>query len=116
MLRKGPHICRIGLLNPTGFTVWGGSAKDDQIREFIEKSEFDIVNFLEVNVCWHKVIPRNQLEERTLGWFETLHRFVAYNYADTKVQQQQHGGVAIFSVDDAATQVMGSGCDDTGLG
>jgi len=37
MLRKGPHICQIGLLNPTGFTVHGGSAKDNQKREFIGK-------------------------------------------------------------------------------
>jgi len=86
MLRKGQHICWIGLLNPTGFTVHGGSAKDNQISEFIAKSEFDIVNFPEVNECWHKVIPRNRLEERTLRWFKTLHRSVAYNYADTKVQ------------------------------
>jgi len=53
---------------------------------FIERCEFDIVNFAEVNVCWHKVSPRDRLEERTLGWFETLHRSVAYNYADTQVQ------------------------------
>jgi hypothetical protein len=51
--RKEQNICRIGLLNPTGFTVRSGSAKDDQLRKFIEESEVDIMAFPEVNVCWH---------------------------------------------------------------
>jgi hypothetical protein len=28
---KCEGICRIGLLNPSGFTLTGGSAKDDQL-------------------------------------------------------------------------------------
>jgi hypothetical protein len=28
---KREGICRIGLLNPSGFTLTGGSAKDDQL-------------------------------------------------------------------------------------
>jgi hypothetical protein len=79
---KREGVCRVGLLNPSGFTLVGGSAKDDQLRELMKKMEVDIMCFPEVNICWHKLSPRNRLEERTLGWFETLHRSVAYNYQD----------------------------------
>jgi hypothetical protein len=60
---KQDEICRIGLLNPSGFTLMGGSAKDDQIRSLLKQMEVDIMCFPEVNVCWHKLTPRNRLEE-----------------------------------------------------
>ena len=56
---KWVNICRIGLLNPSDFTTCGGSAKDDQLCRFMEDIEVDIMNFSEVNVCWHHVTPRN---------------------------------------------------------
>ena len=31
LMGKRVGICRIGLLNPSGFTLTGGSAKDDQL-------------------------------------------------------------------------------------
>ena len=52
---KWANICRIGLLNPSGFITCGDSAKDDQLQRFMEEIEVDIMNFLEVNVCWHCV-------------------------------------------------------------
>ena len=82
MSEKREGICRIGLLNPSGFTLIGGSAKDNQLWELMKKMEVDIMCFPEVNICWHKLAPQNRLEEWTLGWFETLHRLVAYNYQD----------------------------------
>ena len=60
---KREGICRIGLLNPSGFTLRGDSAKDDQLRILMKEMEVDIMCFPEVNVCWHKLTPRNRLEE-----------------------------------------------------
>jgi hypothetical protein len=82
LTKKHDNICRNGLLNPTGFTVQADSVKDNQLCEFMQKVEIDIMNFPEVNVCWHILTPRNQLDEQTMGWFESLHRSVAYNYWD----------------------------------
>ena len=77
---KRDGICRIGLLNPSGFTLTGGSAKDNQLQELMKTMEADVMCFPEVNVCWHKLAPCNRLEERTMGWFEMLHRSVSsYN-------------------------------------
>jgi hypothetical protein len=73
---KCKGICRIGLLNPSGFTLTGGSAKDDQLRDMMEMMEVDIICYPEVNVCWHKLTQWNRLEERTMGWFEMLHHSV----------------------------------------
>ena len=67
-------------------------------------------------MCWHKLASRKRLEERTMGWFETLHRSVAYNYRDREAKRHQYGGVTIFSINNAASQIMGSGRDMTGLG
>ena len=74
------------------------------------------MNFLEVNVCWHRTSPWNHLEECTYGWFETLHRSVAYNYRDMQAQTHQYGGNVIFSINDAAHRVMDANRDPTGLG
>jgi hypothetical protein len=73
MEEKREGVCRVGLLNPSGFTLSGGSAKDDQLRELMKAMQVDIMCFPEVNVCWHKLAPSNQLEECTAGWFETMH-------------------------------------------
>jgi hypothetical protein len=116
LTNKREGICRIGLLNPSGFTLMGGSAKDDQIKALLQQMEVDVMCFPEVNVCWHKLTPRNRLEERTLGWFETMHRSVAYNYRDREAKRHQYGGTAILSINNAACRVMGSGRDATGLG
>jgi hypothetical protein len=113
---KCKGICRIGLLNPSGFMLTGGSAKDDQLRDMMKMMEVDIMCYPEVNVCWHKLTQRNHLEERTMGWFEMLHRSVAYNYQERLATRHQYGGTAIFSINNAASRVMGSGRDSTGLG
>jgi hypothetical protein len=116
LLEKREGVCRVGLLNPSGFTLRRGSAKDDQLRELMKKMEVDIMCLPEVNVCWHKLSPRNRLAERTMGWFETLHRSVAYNYQDKLATRHQYGGTVILSINNAASRVMDSGKDDTGLG
>jgi hypothetical protein len=113
---KREGICRIGLLNPSGFTLTGGWAKDDQLRDMMKMMEVDIMCYPEVNVCWHKLTQRNRLEERMMGWFEMLHRSVAYNYQERSATRYQYGGTAIFSINNAASRVMGSGRDSTGLG
>jgi hypothetical protein len=113
---KHENVCRIGLLNPLGFTVQVNSAKDDQLREFMREAEIDIMNFLEVNVCWHKVSPRNRLDEHMMGWFETLHKSAAYNVREGSPCRQQFRGNVILSINNVAHQVLKSGRDETGLG
>jgi hypothetical protein len=41
---------------------------------------------------------------------------VAYNYWDSNSNWQQYGGNVIFSISNAAHQVLKSGRDETGLG
>ena len=82
LVTKQDGICRTGSLNSSGFTLRGESAKDDQLRNLMKEMEVDVMCFPKVNVCWHKLTPCNRLEERTLGWFETLHQSVASNYQD----------------------------------
>ena len=116
LVTKRDGICRIGLLNPSGFTLQSESAKDDQLRNLMKEMEVDVMCFPKVNICWHKLMPCNRLEERTLGWFEMLHQSVAYNYRDREATRHQYGGTMILSVNNAACKVMGSDRDTTGLG
>ena len=115
--RKGPHICRIGLLNPMGLTVRAGSAKDGQLLDFLKESQFDIMCLSEVNVNWSKVATRHKLDERTFGWFEQMSRKVAWNTRSDSNKKQLFGGVAMLSINDAVSKVMRGGKrDPTGLG
>jgi hypothetical protein len=116
LMAKSEGICRLGLLNPSGFTLMGRSAKDDLLRALMRTMEVDVMCFPEVNICWHKLAPHNRLEERTMGWFETMHRSVSYNFRDQMTSRHQFGGTAIFSINNAASRVMGTGRDATGLG
>jgi hypothetical protein len=96
--KKHENVCRIGLLNPMGFTVEADSTKDNQLWEFMRAVEIDIMNFPEVNVCWHKVSLRNRLEERTMGWFESSQKLVAYNVHEESPNWKLFGGNVIFSI------------------
>jgi hypothetical protein len=115
-LKKRRGMCRIGLLNPTGWTVRGGSKKDEDLLEYLKMGQYDIAAFPEVNVHWSRVAPYNRLEERTLGWFETMHRSLAWNMQDKGKLRSLFGGTALLSMDDAANRVMASGRDPTKLG
>ena len=51
-----------------------------------------------------------------MGWFEMVHRSVAYNYTDCDAQKHQYGGNVIFSINNVANHVMNSDKEPTGLG
>jgi hypothetical protein len=70
----------------------------------------------EVNVNWSKVTNHNRLEEQTFGWFEMMHRSVAFNYNDKGSKRKLYGGTVLFSMNDTANRVMTSGHDLMKLG
>jgi hypothetical protein len=74
------------------------------------------MGFAEVNVCWHKLTPRNRLHECTIGWFESLHLLVVYNRREMNPPCHMFGGTAILSINKVVGHVMGSNRDPTGLG
>jgi hypothetical protein len=116
METKRDDISRVGLLNFSGFTLSACSLKDDQLRKFMEEKDVDVMMLPETNVCWHKLYQGNRLHERTFGWFEDIHRAYAYNYKDSEAASWQYGGVVILSRNNAASRVMESGKDSSGLG
>ncbi len=56
------------------------------------------MGFAEVNVCWHKLTPRNRLHECTIGWFESLHLLVVYNRREMNPPCHMFGGTAILTI------------------
>lgn len=116
METKRDDVSRVGLLNFSGFTLSARSLKDDQLHNFMEEKDVDVMLLPEANVCWHKLYHGDHLQERTFGWFEDIHRAYAYNYKDNEPASRQYGGVVILSRNNAASCVMESGKDSSGLG
>lgn len=115
--RKGPHVCRAGLLSPTGLTVRGGSTKDEQLLQLLKDRQLDMMHLAEVNVNWSKVATRSKLDERAHGWFECMSRKVAWSMHSESNQRRLLGSAAMLSANDAASKVMRGGKrDSTGLG
>ena len=116
MRQKSNDVARICLLNFSGFTLSARSLKDDQLRKFMEEQDVDVILLPEANVCWHKMYHCDRLHEQTFGWFEDIHQAYAYNYKDSEAEKRQYGGVVILTRNNAASRVMESGKDDSGLG
>ena len=90
--------------------------KNQQLMRFVKQNDMDVIGLSECNLNWKHIQPADRLEERTIGWFESLHISTAYYATYNTVQPYQFGGVSLWSVNQAAHRVMSKGVDTTGLG
>ena len=111
-----PNTLRFVSLNHGGFPVQPKELKTRQLQQYLLKVKCDIVGLTENNVHWKLLPIEHRLEERTRGWWETLHMSNAYfaNYP-TKFPLQ-YGGVSLWSINRAAHKVTSKGQDPRGLG
>ena len=116
MRQKLPNTLRVVIQTISGFPVHHRHVKNRQIISFINANNVDICAMSEMNVCWHLLPIHERLHERTLGWWETLHISHGYNRNSRVGVAYQKGGVAIFSINNAAHRVIQTGHDPSGLG
>jgi hypothetical protein len=109
----------LGFWNCGGFPTDNSNAKNKMFIELIRQNNFDVFGFSEVNVHWKALPARSRLPERTIGWFESLHRTTTYLeecQTWTPGTAYQVGGVTQWSIDKVAHRVFESGQDNSGLG
>jgi Reverse transcriptase (RNA-dependent DNA polymerase) len=114
--KKDSNMLRIGFQNVGGFTLNKNKLKDNNIRYGIQKWEFDIFGFAEMNIDWRLQKEHDKLYYRTKGWFESLHLSYANNCTSSPLAPHQWGGTALFSINKAAHRVIDKGCDKSKLG
>ena len=104
-------------LNLNGLKHKQWKDKNKQLRKYLKNYEFDIMGFQEVNLNWGKVGPKDQWEERTMGWWKGGNTTVrAYNKEDVISTASQPGGCMVTSVNTAKRKVIGCGVDPRNLG
>jgi hypothetical protein len=114
--KKPPNTLRIGVQNFGGFPLCPLDAKNESLREFVSKNDFDILGIPENNACWHLLPTEARLHDRMSGWWEALQINSAYWATDPNAPRHQHGGVTQISVGKAAHRVESFGVDPSGLG
>ncbi len=113
---KQEYVLRIGFTNINGLPEFNQHSKNDELREAINRYQIDIMGMSEINRNWNGISKRNRWKARTRGWWENSHTSMAYNTKDCVNNQYQPGGNIISSIDRSASRVIGSGCDERGLG
>ena len=104
-------------LNVNGLQLRGWKAKNERIRNFIKNYEFDIMGLQEINLNWSQVPPKEQWDERSLGWWPDGNiASKAYNTQDVVQKATQPGGCMVVSTNMAKRKVIDTGCDPRGLG
>ena len=104
-------------LNVNGLRSEKWKAKNDRMKAFFKKYNFDIMGLQETNLNWEKVPTQDQWEERTLGWWKGGHTTIkAHNTEDIVQTTIQPGGCLLTSVNAARRRIVGCGTDYRKLG
>jgi len=93
-----------------------GKLKEDNIRQGIQKWEFDIFGMAETNLDWRMLSELEKLPHRTKEWWE--HQLISWanNQTFPPRQARQYGGTALLSINKAAHRVIQKGSDNYNLG
>ena len=107
---------RIGFVNVNSLGLSAQAEKNNDIRQFMELENVDIMGLAEVNVHWDLVSPQDTIWERTEGWFEHRSLGVSYNKHDPNALRNQQGGTITLVKDAAVLSTQETGADESGLG
>ena len=113
---KGKHIVRLAFQNINGISEEPKSDEDNHLLEFSRTHQIDILGLTKLNKCWKYVDSSICIPERFRGFWEAIHHSVAYSQHSKSQVAQQHGGVAILSLDQATYRNPQQGYDSSGLG
>ena len=104
-------------LNVNGLKQNHWKAKNDRLRQFLKGYNFDIMGFQETNLNWDQVQPKDQWDERTMGWWEQGQTTIkAHNKQDIISSASQPGGCMITSTNSARRKIVECGVDFRNLG
>ena len=113
---KQDKAVRISFVNVNSLGLTSLAIKNEDIRQYMELENVDVMGLAEVNVHWDKVEPRDNIWERTEGWFEHIRLGVAYNKCDVNASRTQPGGTITMVRGAVALNTQEVGADGSGLG
>ena len=121
-------VFRIGFANPQGLSVEGcpgdnrcNRCKDCFLRKELQRGQFSVFGFNEVNVAWKNIPEKDNLYQRTSTWFQTRPKINSAYYKEYKRQgcdhdatKRQMGGVSLWSIEQGVNRHMNQGADHLG--
>jgi hypothetical protein len=113
---KDGKTLRLGFQNVGGVPTKAGQPKDDFLRAGINKYDFDIMGIAESNVKWDFIPEADRLYNMTKNWWESSHLITSHNKTSSDRNKKQYGGVAMWSLGQAAHRIPAKGQDPGGLG
>ena len=116
MVDQPSDTFRIGLLNPGGIPVDMTNVKTTILKQYVTKLRPDAIGIIETNVHWKGVPVNHRLQERTMGWWESININTAYYDSYKSKSPMQPGGVTLWSINKGAHRVTEQGQDTRGLG
>ena len=119
MPEKNPNHLRIGVQNFRGFCLDPDDFGETSLWQWIKTEQFDVFGVPETNVNWDKMNGKERFNERFKERFEkgTIKAVKAHNSHANKLRSRYlHGGVAQFSLNQAAFRLIKNGFDPTKMG
>ena len=111
------HELLILHLNTNGLGKEKWKAKNDCLKRFMRKYDFDIMGLTEINLHWLLLPHKDQWDKRSLGWWETgLHSTKAYSQEYESPTATQLGGCMLLSTNKAKWKIISNGRDFRNLG
>ena len=90
MKLKMKDTIRIGFLNINGIPNSNHDAKNSDLREAINKGQFDCIGLAEVNRNWNKIPLQHKWHNRISSWWESSKSITSFNTKDCMQEDFQH--------------------------
>jgi hypothetical protein len=103
--KEEKNCFRVIFWNCGGFPSDRTHPKNHMIRNIINDTQADVVAIAETNLYWKLLNLHDRLNERTRGWFKSLHISLAYPFQFPATTSNLAGGTAVLTINDCAHRV-----------
>jgi hypothetical protein len=93
----------LGFQNIGGLPESSSHPKNDLLRSFVLKNEFDMFRLAETNVNWSRLNASAQFHERTLHTWDKTHASLAYNRTVPSRSPSSLRSLSAFSINTAVS-------------
>ena len=107
---------RIVTKNIGGIKLFPGNEKENELKQWINKTELDIIGIQEVNVNWSLCKGNETLFERFRNTPWEYTKLISAHNIHEQVSRFQSGGTITLARDQITHQIKDKGVDTSGLG
>ena len=113
---KNNNNLRIIFQNINGLGYDHGTSRGEELRQFIEQTQTDVMLIAEVNVNWRLVSKKYSIHDMSRGWFENQSISIAYNQHHRCRSKHLPGGVGVICRGETALRKIETKNDSSNLG